>query len=221
MSNPNFKLLLATTNEHKAGEYRQIFKNLPFELVSLTQVGITEEVPENGHSFQENAAIKAETYARLSNMVVLADDSGLEIDALNGEPGIYSARFAGVDASYEQKFALIYDRIAAFPVSSWTSRYRCVIAVSNGHDSTLFTEGVLEGLIAKPPRGTQGFGYDPIFYLPKYGKTAAEISADQKNAISHRGKAAQLASRILLDTLAKNPQFFKVAPASISMRLES
>ncbi len=190
-------LLLATTNQHKIDEYRAIFSAIPFQLLSLRDVQIEADVEETGSTFAENAELKALTYAKLSGLLSLADDSGLEIDALNGAPGIYSARFAGSNTSYAERFRLILEQLRAIPMEQRTARFRCAITIAEPSGYYRTVEGKIEGIIAAEPRGENGFGYDPIFYVPELGKTTAELSAEQKNGISHRGRAAQLAAALL------------------------
>ncbi len=190
-------ILVATTNRHKLEEYRVIFAGLPYRLLSLYDKQIDLDVEETGTTFAENAELKALTYASLSGMLSLADDSGLEIDALGGAPGVYSARFAGRDTSYEERFRLILAQLNGLPEEQRTARFRCAITIAEPSGFHRTVEGVIEGLIADAPRGTQGFGYDPIFLVPALGKTTAELAPEQKNRISHRGKAARLAAALL------------------------
>lgn len=190
-------ILVATTNRYKLEEYRVIFAGLPYRLLSLYEKQIDLDVEETGTTFAENAELKALTYASLSGMLSLADDSGLEIDALGGAPGVYSARFAGRDTSYEERFRLILAQLNGLPEEQRTARFRCAITIAEPSGFHRTVEGVIEGLIADAPRGTQGFGYDPIFLVPALGKTTAELAPEQKNRISHRGKAARLAAALL------------------------
>ena len=190
-------LLLATTNRHKLEEYSAIFSDIRFELLSLYDVRLDINVEETGTTFAENAILKAQTYAQATGILSLADDSGLEIDALGGAPGVYSARFAGVNTSYEERFRLIEQQLQGLPMEQRTARFRCSIALAEPSGYYCVVEGVIEGQIAESPRGDHGFGYDPIFLVPELGKTTAELTPDQKNRISHRGRAAQKA-RILL-----------------------
>lgn len=192
-------VLLATTNLHKVDEYRVIFSGIPLRLLSLSDVHIDTDVEETGTTFAENAELKALTYAKLSGLLSLADDSGLEIDALHGAPGIYSARFAGRDATYAERFRLILEQLKDVPAEQRTARFKCAITIAEPTGYYRTVEGVIEGLIADAPRGEQGFGYDPIFLVPELGKTTAEIAPEQKNSISHRGQAAQLAMALLKD----------------------
>jgi XTP/dITP diphosphohydrolase len=191
--------LLGTSNAHKLAELRAILGDLPLTLLGLGDVAPIPDVAETGDTFAENAILKATAYARASGLLTLADDSGLQIDALGGEPGVYSARWAGVDTPYSERFRIILERMAQTPPEQRTASYRCVIAVA-GPDGLLATaEGVLEGTIATEPQGAGGFGYDPIFYLPAYGKTVAELPTEVKNRISHRALAAAQARQQLLD----------------------
>ena len=191
-------LLVATTNLHKLEEYRAIFSDLPYRLLSLQDIRLDVDVEETGTTFAENAELKARSYAQASGLLTLADDSGLEIDALGGAPGVFSARFAGRDTSYEERFRLILERLKGLPTEQRGARFRCVIAIAEPSGSTRLVEGVIEGAIADAPRGERGFGYDPIFLVPEIGMTTAELTAEDKNRISHRGRAAQLA-RVLLE----------------------
>ncbi|GAC1617924.1 MAG: RdgB/HAM1 family non-canonical purine NTP pyrophosphatase [Ktedonobacteraceae bacterium] len=191
-------LLIATTNRHKLEEYRAIFVGLPFQLLSLKDIRLDLDVEETGTTFQENADLKALAYAQASGLLSLADDSGIEIDALGGAPGVYSARFAGVDTPYEERFRIIFERLHGLPVAQRTARFRCVITIAEPSGYHQSVEGSIEGSITDVPRGLHGFGYDPIFLVPELGKTTAELSPEQKNQISHRGRAARQA-RVLLE----------------------
>jgi XTP/dITP diphosphohydrolase len=192
-------VLLGTSNQHKLAELRTILGDLPLALLSLDDISPVPDVAETGATFAENAILKALAYARASDLLTLADDSGLEIDALGGEPGVYSARWAGVDTPYSERFRLILERLARVPEERRTARFRCVIAISSPQRLLATAEGVLEGSIAAAPRGDGGFGYDPIFYLAAYGKSLAEVPAEVKNRISHRALAAAHARQELLD----------------------
>jgi XTP/dITP diphosphohydrolase len=190
-------LLLATTNRHKLEEYRAIFSDLPFKLLSLHDVELDLDVEESGTTFAENAEIKALTYARTSGMLSLADDSGLEIDALGGSPGVYSARFVGRGTSYEDRFRIILERLKGLAPEQRSARFRCAITLAEPLGYYRTVEGAIEGQIADAPRGDHGFGYDPIFLVPELGKTSAELTLEEKNRISHRGRAARLAAALL------------------------
>ncbi len=191
-------LLLATTNRHKLEEYYTIFSDLPLTLQSLREVHIDMDVEETGQTFAENAQLKALAYARASGMLSLADDSGLEIDALGGAPGVLSARFAGQDTPYEERFRLLIEQLRGLTGEQRRARFRCAIALAEPGGYCCVVEGTIEGVVAESPRGTGGFGYDPIFLLPELGRTFAELTTEQKNRISHRGRAAQFA-RVLLE----------------------
>ncbi len=191
-------LLLATTNPGKLREYREIFADLPYHLTSLDAQAIDLDVEETGATFAENALLKARTYAQISGMLTLADDSGLEIDALGGEPGVHSARWPTRDTPYTERFKLIFERLANLPPAQRTARFRCVIALANPAGWSEMVEGIVEGIIADAPRGENGFGYDPIFYVPALGSTTAELSPEEKHRISHRGRAARAAREVLL-----------------------
>jgi XTP/dITP diphosphohydrolase len=190
-------LLLATTNRHKLEEFRAIFADLPFHLLSLRDLHLDLDVEETGTTFAENARLKALTYAQTAGMLTLADDSGLEIDALDGAPGVYSARFLRPDASYEERFRVILEQLRGLPMEQRSARFRCVITLAEPSGYCRSVTGVVEGVIADAPRGEYGFGYDPIFLLPELGKTMAELMPEVKNNISHRGRAARLARALL------------------------
>jgi XTP/dITP diphosphohydrolase len=196
------KLLLATTNRGKLREYYQLLKGLPFELVSPVDEGIDIAVDEEKETFEENARLKAVTYSRFSGLVTLADDSGLEVDALGGGPGIVSARFAGEKASDKDRIEHLLARLKDVTWEKRTARFRCVIAVAALRVETELCDGECQGLIAFEPKGESGFGYDPVFYLPEFGKTMAELPLEIKNQVSHRGKAARKAC-IILERLAQ------------------
>jgi XTP/dITP diphosphohydrolase len=202
-------LLIATTNRHKLEEFRAIFSGLPYQLLSLNDIQSSMDVAETGTTFRENAELKALTYARVSGLLSLADDSGLEIDALNGAPGVYSARFTSVDTPYEERFRLIFEKLHGLPASRRTARFQCVITVAEPSGVYQSVDGVLEGVIAEEARGVHGFGYDPIFFVPSLGKTTAELLPEQKNQISHRAQAARLA-RTLLENWPISPSFQNV-----------
>ena len=192
-------LLIATANSHKLDEFRAIFSDLPYQLLSLNDVQLSMNVEETGITFQENSELKALAYARASGLLSLADDSGLEIDALGGAPGVYSARFGGENMSYSERFRLIFERLRGLPLEQRTARFRCVITIAEPSGYHRSVEGIIEGLITEAPRGENGFGYDPIFLVPELGKTTAEISPEHKNRISHRGQAARHACVLLGD----------------------
>lgn len=193
------RIVFATGNEHKMIEIRQILENLGMPVISMKEVGVDPEIIEDGTTFEENALIKAREVAKLlPNDIVLADDSGLEVDALNKEPGIYSARYAGENTSYEIKNQLILDRVKDVPEEKRTARFACAVAAVFPDGTEKIVRENMEGRIAYESAGVNGFGYDPIFYLPEYGCTSAELSPEDKNAISHRGKALR-AMRVVIE----------------------
>ena len=185
------KIVFATGNEGKMREVRLILQDLGFLVLSMKEAGVSLDIEENGTTFAENAMIKARAVWEKTGGIVLADDSGLVVDYLGGEPGVYSARYLGEDISYEIKNQAIIDRLADAKEEERTARFVSAIAAVLPDGSELVTEGTVEGLIAHEPAGNGGFGYDPIFYLPEYGVTSAEIPIEKKNEISHRGKALE------------------------------
>jgi XTP/dITP diphosphohydrolase len=191
------KLLVATHNPGKAREYQELLADLPLEVTYLAAEGITTEVAETGQTLAENAILKAATYARLSGLWTWADDSGLEVDALAGAPGVYSSRYAGPAASDADRYRKLLDALAGVPWERRTARFRCVVALALPGEVVCTTEGTCEGVIAFGPAGNNGFGYDPVFYLPDQRATMAQLPAEVKNRISHRGRAAQAAVRML------------------------
>lgn len=196
------KLLVATHNRGKVREYRELLADLPLEVTWLDELGITTEIEESGESFAENAVLKALGYAEMTGLWTWADDSGLEVDALNGEPGIFSARFGG-RSSDEERTAYLLQRLEATPPADRTARFRCVVALALPDGDAFTAAGAIEGSIAQAPRGRNGFGYDPVFIIQQSDMTLAEASPELKNAISHRGKAARTARRILTTLLAE------------------
>lgn len=186
------KVIFATGNANKMKEIREILGDLDIELLSMKEAGIHADIVEDGKSFEENARIKAKAIRDLTGEIVLADDSGLEIDYLNKEPGIYSARYMGEDTSYHIKNANLIERLKGVPDEKRTARFVCAIAAAFPDGTEKTVRGVMEGRIDYEEKGENGFGYDPIFYLPEYGLTSAEISPEEKNKISHRGKALRL-----------------------------
>lgn len=186
------KIVFATGNAGKVREVKAILADLNMEVLSMKEAGVTAEAEENGTTFAENAVIKAKDIAtKIPDAIVMADDSGLVVDALNGEPGIYSARYLGEDTSYRIKNANIISRLEGVPVEKRTARFVCAIAAVMPDGMVLTTEGTIEGYIGYEERGEGGFGYDPIFMVPEYNCTTSELSPEVKNAISHRGKALQ------------------------------
>ena len=198
------KIIFATGNEHKMIEIRAILSDLGAEILSQKEAGIKADVVEDGATFEENAMIKATEIAKIANQmpeyknaVVLADDSGLEIDYLNKEPGIYSARYMGEDTSYDIKNQTLLDRLEGVPDEKRTARFVCAIAAAFPDGKTITRRGTIEGIIGYEERGENGFGYDPIFFLPEYGKSTAELSPEEKNTISHRGNALRLIKEVI------------------------
>lgn len=187
------RIIFATGNAGKMREIREILADFGGEILSMKEAGISTDVEENGASYEENALIKARAVAeKAGDAVVLADDSGLEIDALGGEPGIYSARYLGEDTSYRVKNANLIERLAGVPEEKRTARFVCAIAAVLPDGRELVTKAAVEGRIGYEEKGEGGFGYDPIFYVPEFGRTTAELSEEEKNQISHRGKALRL-----------------------------
>lgn len=191
------KLLLATRNAGKAREYSLLLQRSPFELTTLDAEGIQEDVTESGKTLLENARLKAVGYAVDDRFLVMADDSGLEVDALGGAPGPLSARFAGKGASDRDKVNLLLSKLRGVPWEERSARFRCVIAIASERKVIGLCEGVCEGIISFEAEGDQGFGYDPVFYLPELDKTMAELTLEEKNKVSHRAKAAEKAVPVL------------------------
>ena len=191
------KIIFATGNQDKMKEIRMILENLGIPVSSMKEAGIDVDIVEDGTTFEENAMIKAEAIAKLTEAIVLADDSGLEIDYLNKEPGIYSARYAGTDTSYEIKNNLLLQRLEGVPDEKRTARFVCAIAAVFPDGSKETVRDTIEGRIGYEIAGEHGFGYDPIFYLPEYGCTTAELDPEKKNELSHRGKALRLMREII------------------------
>lgn len=186
------RIIFATGNEGKMKEVRMILEDLDIEVLSLKEAGITTDVEENGSTFEENAVIKATEIMKLSGEVVLADDSGLEVDALDKEPGVHSARYMGYDTSYHIKNQSIIDRLEGKSGKERSARFVCAIAAALPDGRTLVTRGTMEGEIGYEEKGENGFGYDPIFYLPEFGCYSGELPLETKNGLSHRGKALRL-----------------------------
>ena len=192
-----YKLLLATNNEAKVGEYRDLLRDLAFELVTSAELGINIIVNEAGESLEENARLKATASAARSQLLALADDSGLEVDALGGEPGWLSARYAGEKASDRDRIGYLLAKLEGVPWERRSARFRCVIAIATPGGKVGFCSGECLGIITFEPRGEGGFGYDPIFYLPELGRTMAELTPEIKNQVSHRGQAARKVPQLL------------------------
>lgn len=192
------KIIFATGNQDKMREIREILADMDVEVVSMKEAGIHADIVENGSTFEENAVIKARTICEMTGEITLADDSGLEIDYLNKEPGIYSARYMGEDTSYHIKNANLIERLAGVPDEKRTARFVCAIAAAFPDGRRETVRAAMEGRIGYEEKGENGFGYDPIFYLPEYGCTSAELSMEEKNKISHRGKALRLIKEALV-----------------------
>ncbi|MBO4456585.1 MAG: RdgB/HAM1 family non-canonical purine NTP pyrophosphatase [Butyrivibrio sp.] len=204
------RIVFATGNKGKMKEIREILGTLDAEILSMKEAGVFDDVEEDGETFAENSMIKATAIADIikekfpeeaKETIVLADDSGLEIDYLGGEPGVYSARYMGKDTSYTEKNNNLIERLNGVPDSERTARFVCAISAVLPDGKKLSTIGKMEGIIGYEIAGENGFGYDPIFYLPEYKKTSAEISPEEKNAISHRGKALREMAKLLKEEL--------------------
>lgn len=193
------RLIVATRNKGKVKEFAEIFRDIPVEIISMQDAGLDIEVEETGSTFEENALLKAREIARISGEAVIADDSGLEVDSLDGAPGIYSARFAGEGASASDRNIKLLKLLEDVPEEKRTARFVCAVAfvTPDGRDHTV--RGTCEGRIAFKPEGNNGFGYDPLFYLPEFNQTMAQIAPEIKNRISHRGKAL----RLIFDVIQK------------------
>ena len=195
------KIVFATGNEGKMREVRLILQDLGFPVLSMKEAGVSLDIEENGTTFAENAMIKARAVWEKTGGIVLADDSGLVVDYLGGEPGVYSARYLGEDTSYEIKNQAIIDRLADAKEEERTARFVSAIAAVLPDGSELVTEGTVEGLIAHEPAGNGGFGYDPIFYLPQFGCSSAELEPEKKNELSHRGEGLRKMRKVLEEKL--------------------
>lgn len=192
------KIIFATGNKDKMREIREIMADVDVEVVSMKEAGIEVDVVEDGTTFEENGLIKARAIAEYTDAIVLADDSGLEVDYLDKAPGVYSARFMGEDASYVIKNQAIIDKLDGVPKEERTARFVCAIAAVLPDKSELVVRETMEGYIGYEAEGENGFGYDPIFYLDEFGCSSAALSREQKNEISHRGKALRAVKEILL-----------------------
>lgn len=192
------RIIIATGNKDKVREINEILRGTDFDAVSMKEIGIDPEIVEDADSFEGNALIKARTVHELTKEYVMADDSGLCIDALDGAPGIYSARFCGEDSTYEEKFKKIFEMLKDVPEEKRTAQFVCAIAVVRPDGASFTVRGECHGVLHEKPMGENGFGYDPIFYVPEFGMTTAQMSKEQKNMISHRGKAL----RAMVDKLS-------------------
>jgi XTP/dITP diphosphohydrolase len=191
------RLLIATNNQGKLAEYEALLDGCGWEIVSPADLGLDLSVEETGDDYATNARLKAEAYACASGVLTLADDSGIEIDALDGRPGPFSARYAGPNQTDEEGVELVLSEMNNVPAEDRDARFRCVIVLARPDGAGQIVEGECPGLITNGPRGSNGFGYDPIFYLPELGKTMAELNFDEKNKISHRSRAAKKACGLL------------------------
>jgi XTP/dITP diphosphohydrolase len=192
------KLLLATTNKGKAREYKALLRGVPYEITTMFEQGLLIDIEESGISFEENAWLKATTLATASGLLSLADDSGLEVDALGGEPGVNSARFAGAGASDEDRYRLLLEKLKDVPEEKRSAHFRCAIAIASPDGKVEICSGECPGIITREPRGENGFGYDPVFYIPDLNKTMAELTSREKNRVSHRARAAKKAKEVLV-----------------------
>ena len=195
---PHSKLLLATNNTGKVLEYKALLSGIPYEITSMAEQGIAIDVDETGENFEGNARLKATTLAKESGLLTLADDSGLEVDALGGEPGVLSHRYAGEGASDADRYFYLLEKLKNVAEERRTARFRCVIALANPDGTVELYSGECRGVITMSPKGEQGFGYDPVFYLPELGKTMAELSPEEKNRVSHRARAAEKTREALM-----------------------
>lgn len=186
------KIIFATGNKDKVKEIQMILADLGVEVITMKEAGICIDIEENGATYEENAMIKARAVAAHTEAIVMADDSGLEIDYLNKEPGVYSARYMGEDTSYRIKNANLISRLEGVPEEKRTARFVCAIGAVFPNGTEVTTRGTIEGIIGYEEKGANGFGYDPIFYVPEFGKTTAELSEEEKNQVSHRGNALRL-----------------------------
>lgn len=185
------KIILASNNKGKIAEVKEILKGMNVEVISMKEAGIDADIEENGSTFEENAFIKAEAVMKMTGEITIADDSGLEVDYLNKEPGIYSARYMGHDTSYDIKNNAIIQRLEGVKGKDRSARFVCAMAAVFSDGQRFIARGTMEGVIADKPMGENGFGYDPIMYLSEYQKTSAQLSCEEKNKISHRAKALE------------------------------
>ncbi len=194
------KLIIATHNSDKEKELRSVLDDCPVEVMSLEQFPEIGDIEENGSTLYENAKLKADTVNRITNLPCLGDDTGLEVDALGGAPGVYSARYAGDNVSYEDNMMKLLSELRSTPSEKRTARFRTIIFYTDG-ERELYTQGEIQGIITKSPRGSNGFGYDPVFYIPELKKTMAELTSAEKNKLSHRGQAMGKFRKLLLDII--------------------
>jgi len=200
----SMKILVATNNPGKLKEYHHLLRGLPVEITSLQEEGIDFEPEETGATFEENAVLKASAFAKRSGLPTLADDSGLEIDVLGGAPGIHSARYGGARRGEDvRRYELVLRQLEGVAWNERSARFRCIVAVATPDGQVETAEGVVEGVIAFEPRGEHGFGYDPIFFIPEFNCTMAQLPPETKNRISHRARAAQAARSIVEKLIAR------------------
>ena len=192
------KLIIATHNSDKEKELKSVLDDFPVEVMSLDQFPEIGEIEETGSTLYENAKLKAVTVNKITNMPCLGDDTGLEVDALSGAPGVYSSRYAGENVSYKNNVTKLLRELRSTPSDKRTARFRTIIFYTDG-DRELYTQGEIQGVITENPRGTNGFGYDPVFYIPEVKKTMAELTSAEKNKLSHRGQAMRKFRKLLLD----------------------
>jgi XTP/dITP diphosphohydrolase len=200
-------LLLATGNKGKVREYKSLLRGVPYRIKTPAELGIAMEVEETGESFEENAALKAAAFAAASGRLSLADDSGLEVDVLGGDPGPRSRRYAGEGASDAERIEYLLERLEGVPEVERTARFRCVIAIAAPGGRVDLCHGECRGIIIPTPRGRHGFGYDPVFYLPELGRTMAELTLAEKNRVSHRARAAARARGVLMKRGRRSEDF--------------
>ncbi|MDQ0161152.1 XTP/dITP diphosphatase [Bacillus alveayuensis] len=191
------ELIIASKNEGKVREFKEMLEPKGFKVLSLLDLNEAPDVEETGKTFEENAILKAETISNMLKKPVIADDSGLSIDALNGEPGVYSARYAGNEKNDEKNIEKVLEKLKGVPHEQRTARFQCVLALAIPGQKTITVEGVCEGIITKQPIGQNGFGYDPIFYVQEKGKTMAQLEKKEKNQISHRANALKKLEKII------------------------
>lgn len=196
-------LLVATHNRGKVKEFAEMLADLELAWLTLDDIGLAKDVAETGQTFAENAILKAQTYAAETGYLTLADDSGLEVDALNGEPGIYTARYGGAGLDHEGRYLLLLKNLVGVTGADRAARFRCVIALATPQGLLGTADGVCEGMIAEAPVGEGGFGYDPVFFLPDRGLTMAQVPSSMKHQISHRGRALKAIEPLLRESLAK------------------
>lgn len=191
------ELMIATKNKGKILEFKEMLEPKGFQVLSLLDFPDLPDVEETGTTFEENAVLKAETISKMLNKPVIADDSGLTIDALNGEPGVFSARYAGHEKNDQKNIEKVLEKLKGVPERERTARFQCVLALAVSGQKTLTVEGICEGIITEKPVGDNGFGYDPIFYVPEKGKTMAQLEKQEKNRISHRANALKKLEKIM------------------------